>query len=177
MFGGLSGHRYPVPVTSLAKVAPSKAFIYWLEMMAQILSIAVVAPHVHGHLVCFVDNTAAEHALRKGCSKDEAFTKTLACFWAWVADNNLQLSFHRVTSAANLSDGVSRGSWKEADSFGCQRVCPKFETSTSSFWTCERATTRTCGALSASSSTRSPITSQRAGVGNSAGEWRRRAVR
>ena len=119
--------RSQVPVTSLAKVAPSKAFIYWLEMMAQILSIAVVAPHVHGHLVCVVDNTAAEHALRKGCSKDETFTKTLACFWAWVADNKLQLSFHRVTSAANLSDGVSRGSWKEADSFGCQRVCPKFE--------------------------------------------------
>ena len=112
---------------SLAKVVQSKAFIYWLEMMAQILSIAVIAPHVQGHLVCFVDNTAAEHALRKGYSKDESFTKTLACFWAWVADKNLQLSFHRVTSAANLSDGISRGNWDDAEAFGCQRLCPKFE--------------------------------------------------
>ena len=50
---------------SLAKVAPSKALFYWLEMMAQILSVAVIAPHVRGHMVCFIDNTAAEHALRK----------------------------------------------------------------------------------------------------------------
>ena len=131
LFFGSTGIRRAfqskVPVDSLAKVVQSKAFIYWLEMMAQILSIAVIAPHVQGHLVCFVDNTAAEHALRKGYSKDESFTKTLACFWAWVADKNLQLSFHRVTSAANLSDGISRGNWDDAEAFGCQRLCPQFE--------------------------------------------------
>ncbi|CAE7700500.1 unnamed protein product [Symbiodinium sp. KB8] len=114
-------------VESLAKVAPSKALFYWLEMMAQILSIAVIAPHVRGHMVCFIDNTAAEHALRKGYAKSEAFTKTLACFWSWVANTGLQLSFHRVTSAANLSDGISRGCWDEAESWGCQRLHPQFE--------------------------------------------------
>ena len=32
-----------------------------------------------------------------------------------------------MTSAANLSDGISRGRWEEADAFGCQPLCPKFE--------------------------------------------------
>ena len=64
------------------------------EMMAQILSlsIAVIASHVRGHMVCFMDNTAAEHVLRKGYAKGEAFTKTLACLWFWVAETGLQLS-------------------------------------------------------------------------------------
>ena len=128
LFFGSHGVRLAlsqVPVESLAKVAPSKAFIYWLEMMAQIL-MAVIARHVQGHLVRFIDNTAAEHALRKGYSKDEALTKTLSCFWAWIAQHNLQLSFHRVTSTANLSDGISRGCWDEAARLGCRRLQPKF---------------------------------------------------
>ena len=52
----------------------------WLEMMVQILSMRVIPPHLAGYLVCFVDSTAAEHALCKGYSKDEAFAKTQACF-------------------------------------------------------------------------------------------------
>ncbi|CAE7835841.1 unnamed protein product [Symbiodinium necroappetens] len=65
-----------------------------LEMMAQILSLsmAVIASHVRRHMVCFMDSTAAEHALRKGYAKGEAFTKTLACLWSWVAETGLQLS-------------------------------------------------------------------------------------
>ena len=43
----------------------TKAFIFWLEALAQILSLAAVSSFLSGDVVCFVDNSASEHALRK----------------------------------------------------------------------------------------------------------------
>ena len=99
-----------------------KAFIFWLEMLAQVLSVLVVAAQVRGHVLCFVDNSAAEHALQKGFSKDSFFTKVLGCFARVLASKSIALSFHRVSSAANASDGVSRDDWSSlAASLGCVR--------------------------------------------------------
>ena len=129
LFFGSHGVRLAlsqVPVESLAKVAPSKAFIYWLEMMAQIL-MAVIARHVQGHLVRFIDNTAAGTCFAQGILQRMRLSqKPCHVFWAWIAQHNLQLSFHRVTSTANLSDGISRGCWDEAARLGCRRLQPKF---------------------------------------------------
>ena len=50
------GFRGEVPVEVLADLASSRAHIFWLEALAQVLSLAAVA-----HVCCWVDNTAAEH--------------------------------------------------------------------------------------------------------------------
>ena len=99
--------RSQVPGNVLLGLATSKAYIYWLEMLAQVLSLLSIRPPRGSHVVCFCDNVAAEHALRKGYSKDDRFTKVLACFWSWVAERSLSLTFHRVSSKENCSDGVS----------------------------------------------------------------------
>ena len=112
--------RSEVPKEVLRRTATSKAFIYWLEMLAQVFAVLTVAENVQGHVLCFVDNSAAEHALQKGFSKDVAFTKVLGCFARVLAKKGLALSFHRVTSAANASHGVSRNDWSTAESLGCE---------------------------------------------------------
>ena len=107
--------RSQVPTKIHTKLVVSTAYISWLEMLAQVMAVTSVAPHVRTYVVCFCDNTAAEHALRKGYSKDEQFTKVLCCFWSWVASRGISLSFHRVPSKQNCSDAVSRDDWKFAD--------------------------------------------------------------
>ncbi|OLQ14118.1 hypothetical protein AK812_SmicGene1756 [Symbiodinium microadriaticum] len=119
--GRRTAFRSQVPQDVLERTATSKAFIFWLEMLAQVLSVLVVAAQVRGHVLCFVDNSAAEHALQKGFSKDGLFTKVLGCFAGLLASKSIALSFHRVSSAANASDGVSRDDWSMATSLGCVR--------------------------------------------------------
>ena len=110
--------RSEVPAQVLRRTATSKAFIFWLEMLAQLFAILAVLPHVRGHLLCFVDNSAAQHALTKGYSKDASFTKVLGCFSRFLAAEGVALSFHRVTSSANVSDSVSRDDWSLAVELG-----------------------------------------------------------
>ena len=75
--------RSQAPQRMLDEVVTSKAFIFWLEMLAQVFAIVAGQPSRGMHLLCFCDNVAAEHALRKGYSQDGKFTKVLACFWSW----------------------------------------------------------------------------------------------
>ena len=114
--------RSRVPGRVLVSLATSKAYIFWLEMLAQVLALLRIRPQPGSHVLCFCDNVAAEHALRKGYSKDERFTKVLACFWSWVADRSLSLTFHRVSSKENCSDGVSRDNWQFADDCGFEKL-------------------------------------------------------
>ena len=68
-------------------------------MLAQVFTVLTVLPQVRGHLDCFV-----EHALAKGFSKGVA------------------LSFHRMSSSANVSDSISREDWSLADELQCSPV-------------------------------------------------------
>ena len=110
--------------------ATSVLFVQWLEAIAQLISIAVVARDQFDCIVCFLDNTAAEHALNKGTSKNPALCWLIGSFGLWVAKQGLglRISLQRVPSQANVSDKVSRQDFSEADYLlSCQRVEPLFE--------------------------------------------------
>ena len=62
-----------------------------------------------------------------GYIKYASFTRLFGAFWGWVVSRSLNLSFHRVTSAANMSDGTSRGDLSEAQELRCQFVNPQFD--------------------------------------------------
>ncbi|OLP99308.1 hypothetical protein AK812_SmicGene18150 [Symbiodinium microadriaticum] len=128
---GPSGKRWSfraqVPESVLRSCCSSRDYIYWLEAVAQLISLAVVAQDQFDCIVCFVDNTAAEHALNKGTSKNPSLCWLIGAFWVWVARQNLFVSFQRVSSQANLSDKVSRGDFSEAQQLGCQQLEPPFE--------------------------------------------------
>ena len=69
VFFGVDGTRLAfrteVPKSFLQIAVTTKAYIYWLEALAQPLSLAVIANVLSDMVVCFVDNVASEHALRK----------------------------------------------------------------------------------------------------------------
>ncbi|CAE7632255.1 unnamed protein product [Symbiodinium sp. CCMP2592] len=103
------GFRGEVPSTVLANLAASRAYIFWLEALAQLVELATICDLVETHVCCWVDNTAAEHALNKGYSKDLRLSALIGAFWVWAASRSLSVSFHRVSSEENVSDGISRG--------------------------------------------------------------------
>eukprot|EP00439_Symbiodinium_sp_Y106_P067273 s3940_g11.t1 len=107
------GFRGEVPLEVLADLASSRAYIFWLEALAQVLSLATVCDLVDAHVCCWVDNTSAEHALNKGYSKDLRLSAIIGAFWVWTASRSLSVSFHRVPSSENISDGISRGDLQE----------------------------------------------------------------
>ncbi|CAE7268218.1 unnamed protein product, partial [Symbiodinium necroappetens] len=78
-------YRTMIPKHLLARAASSKAskaFIFWLAAIAQIVSIAAASNVLSGW------------------------------FWCWAASVRLNLVFVGVSSKANLSDQVSRGDWE-----------------------------------------------------------------
>ena len=119
--------RAQVPVEVLQHCCTSRDYIYWLEAVAQLISIAAVARDQFDCLICFVDNTAAEHALNKGTSKNAALCWLLGSFWLWAAKRGLFVTFQRVTSQANLSDKVSCGDFSEAEQLQCETWEPAFD--------------------------------------------------
>ena len=102
----------------LAHLASSRAYIFWLEALAQVLSLLTVSRLLETYAMCWVDNTSAEHALHKGYSKDLRLSAVIGGFWTWVASRSLSISFHRVPSSENLSDGISRGDLTEVRAIG-----------------------------------------------------------
>ncbi|CAE7760192.1 unnamed protein product, partial [Symbiodinium necroappetens] len=82
-------YRATVPRHLLARAATTKAFIFWLEAIGQIVSIAAAARVLSGDVLCFVDNVASEHALKKGYSKDPLLTNLLG---EWEISDSLGCS-------------------------------------------------------------------------------------
>ncbi|CAE7405213.1 unnamed protein product, partial [Symbiodinium necroappetens] len=82
-------YRATVPRHLLARAASTKAFIFWLEAIGQIVSIAAAARVLSGDVLCFVDNVASEHALKKGYSKDPLLTNLLG---EWEISDSLGCS-------------------------------------------------------------------------------------
>ena len=53
--------RGEVPTFVLADLASSRACIFWLEALVQVLSLLTVSKLLETHAMCWVDNTSAEH--------------------------------------------------------------------------------------------------------------------
>ena len=91
-----------------------RAFIYFLEAWAQIVTVFVFADLLHGPYTAFIDNEAAKHALIKGYGKDHALNSLIGTFWCTQTCLSADPWFVRVSSEANLSDAVSRGDFSQA---------------------------------------------------------------
>ena len=61
------------------------------------------------------------------CSKDGLFTKVLGSIWQWVAESGRWLTFHKVSSAANLSDEIGTDDWSEGEKLRCDKAKLEFE--------------------------------------------------
>ena len=68
------------------------------------------------------DDKAAQFALSKGYSSNDAVNKLSSTFWDSAAECRSPPWFGRVSSKANISDGVSRGDLREAWLLGARQM-------------------------------------------------------
>ena len=97
-----------MPPYVLQKFCFCKAFIYFLEAWAQCIPLWSFGHLIHGPYASFCDNEAALHALIKGYGKDSGINAMISMFWAAAAQHSRDPWLERVSSKANISDGVSR---------------------------------------------------------------------
>ena len=122
----LNGHTYydhgAVSSTLLNTLVSRKAFIYALEIVAQIIALISFGRRLPTSWIAFIDNVAGQFGLMKGYGKDPAVNGILSAFWSTAARHDWQPHFERVTSAANISDAVSRADLTRAHRDGWTRV-------------------------------------------------------
>ena len=94
-----------VPPWFVKLFAARRAYIYMLEVFAQIIAFAKMMPPT---IVAFIDNTAGQAALTKGYGKDAAVNGMISAFWTLAARRGWFVEFERVPSKANVADAVSK---------------------------------------------------------------------
>ena len=113
--GTIPGHR-------LGRFTERKAFIYALEIIAQMIAL-IVTKHLWKHSIwCWIDNEPGKMALKKGCGRDRKVNRLLAALWSFVTKENMDPHWRRVCSSANISDGISRGDLALAHQMGWHRM-------------------------------------------------------
>ena len=80
-----------------------------LEIVAQIIPLLAMRDVIDKFIIMFVDSEPARHALTKGFGKDDSINCLLLHSWRTIEELSLRPAWQRVTSAANVSDAVSRG--------------------------------------------------------------------
>ena len=111
-----------IPGRVLGKLKKKKTYIFLLEVVAQCFGLWMLGPELAPHCWAFVDNVGAEHALRKGFSRDRDANSFISLFWVAAAALRVSPWFERVPSKAQLADGVSRGNDAEALELGSTRL-------------------------------------------------------
>jgi len=113
------------PPHLLRKFCNRKAFIYFLEIWAQILPMIVWWRQLDQYVLSFVDNEASKHALTKGYGNEPAVDNLIGAYWSMCSNKKKSPWFERVSSKANISDDVSRGDFTRATRLGWRRVFPR----------------------------------------------------
>jgi hypothetical protein len=111
-----------VPADLVAIVGRTKAFIYALEAIGQILPAIAFRSRLSPEYVSFCDNEPARHALTKGFSSVDEVNALMAFFWAWNARFGKSPWTERVSSKANWADSISRFDFTEADRQGWKKL-------------------------------------------------------
>ena len=102
--------------------ATRKAYIYMLEILAQLVAFVTFGAKLPTAIIAFIDNTAGQAALTKGYGKDGAVNGMIAAFWSLAAHQGWLVEFERVPSKANVADAVSRDDFGRAMAEGWTRV-------------------------------------------------------
>ena len=116
-----------VPFWFVRHFASRRAYIYMLEIVAQILPLYALVGILDKYCVMFIDNEPARHALEKGYGSDEQVNKLVQTVWLWIEKRGMIPQWQRVCSTANVSDAVSRGDFREAERHGLQRICADWD--------------------------------------------------
>ena len=73
-----------IPGRLLGRFTTRRAFIYALEIIAQLLCIIVGMPMMEEMSICFIDNEPGKFALQRGFGKDTKVNRLLGLLWSFV---------------------------------------------------------------------------------------------
>ena len=98
-----------VPAEIIRLFSSHKAYIFFLEVNAQILALLANRERLSRFWVCFIDNSAGLAALARGFSREPAINHLLAFFWCLISSLGWFGHFEWVSSKLNPADPISRG--------------------------------------------------------------------
>lgn len=111
-----------VPAEVMKPFCSRRAYIYFLEVVSQVLAIVIFHESIGPFWVSFIDNLPGKFALLKGYGRDPAINRLLAFAWAFITQVGGFPHFHYVASHCNVSDGISRGDFSLARKAGWTRL-------------------------------------------------------
>ena len=97
-----------VPSKVLRLFCRRRAFIYFLEIVAQMICLTVMKDTLPALVISFCDNQAGLAALQKGMGRDENINRLLITTWQLIAAKQWHIHMEWVASHNNLSDRISR---------------------------------------------------------------------
>ena len=119
-----------VPASVLKLYCTRKAYIYFLEIVTQVIALTFFRQWLPSLVVSFIDNQPGKHALIKGFGKDSTINNLLALVWRLITHQQWHVSFEWVRSECNIADGVSRHDLSEMKMLNATEVHPD----TTAFW-------------------------------------------
>ena len=106
------------PPWLIQKFCTRKAYIYFLEVLAQMIAFLACRDIESNLVISFIDNSSGFFALKKGYCKDEAICNLIAITWRLIAMMGWHLHLEWVASQLNISDKVSRQTFEEMYQIG-----------------------------------------------------------
>eukprot|EP00435_Cladocopium_sp_Y103_P034675 s2661_g9.t1 len=116
-----------VPPWLLKKFCSRKTYIYFLEVLAQLIAFLNCPGIPTTMVVSFIDNTSGLFAFRKGYCKDESICNMIALTWRVIAALGWHLHLEWVASELNISDKVSRHEFTEMEQIEATEDHPQLE--------------------------------------------------
>ena len=111
-----------VPPRVLRAFCERRAFIYFLEIVAQLIAMAVLRNHFPALIIALIDNQAGLSGLLKGYGKDSCINNLLAFIWRLICHFGWNIHFEWVPSSLNMSDSVSRFDFSDMTALKATRV-------------------------------------------------------
>lgn len=111
-----------MPGTLLAKFTSRDAFIYVLEILAQVIPLVVCRQWMPTRTWCWCDNEAGKAALQRGYGREAKVNHQFSMTWSYLTLAQVEPHFRRVPSSANISDPISRHDLERATAEGWIRV-------------------------------------------------------
>lgn len=111
-----------VPQFVIDKYCRSKAFIYFLEMVAHLIPLLVLRALAPQLVIAYVDNQAGLQALKKGYGKQPTTNCFIAVLTRIVCELQYLTHYEWVPSEQNISDPISRADFTLAHLHGWTHV-------------------------------------------------------
>ena len=102
-----------IPVEVLKRFCSRRAYIYFLELVTQLIGFVATKEYDANLILSFIDNASGFFALQKGFCRDGPICNMIGLMWRMLSALNWNLQLEWVASGNNVADQVSRHKFHE----------------------------------------------------------------